>query len=100
MLFGLKRNGISIMKINKILEHEMKNPEFADAFRKRKEKSATAIALLEAREKAGLTQSALAERAHTTQSTIARIERGDNVSFEKLSQIADALGKKIKITFG
>lgn len=86
------------MKINKILEREMKNPEFADAFRKEKEKSATAIALYEAREKAGLTQSALAKRAHTTQSTIARIERGDNVSFEKLSQIAGALGKKIKIS--
>lgn len=30
----------------------------------------------------------LAQKAHTTQSTIARIERGDNVSFDKLDDIA------------
>lgn len=49
------------------------------------EKLQTAVALYKAREEAGLTQAELAERAETTQATIARIERGDNISFEKLS---------------
>ncbi|KRO21913.1 helix-turn-helix domain-containing protein [Pediococcus argentinicus] len=86
------------MKIDKLLEEEMKDPEFARGFEKESEKLDTAIALYKAREEAGLTQADLAERAHTTQATIARIERGDNVSFEKLSQIANALGKRVKIS--
>ncbi|MGX7231508.1 helix-turn-helix domain-containing protein, partial [Enterococcus italicus] len=52
-----------------------------------------------AREEAGLTQAELAQKAHTTQSTIARIERGDNVSFDKLDDIARALGKKLVVEF-
>mgnify|MGYP003365765529 CR=1 FL=1 len=48
---------------------------------------------------AGLTQIELAERASTTQATIARIERGDNVSFAKYAQIAHALGKRVKVSF-
>lgn len=86
------------MKLDKLFEKEMQDTEFANGYEAERDKLAAAIALYEAREKAGLTQSALAERAHTTQSTIARIERGDNVSFEKLSQIANALGKKVKIS--
>ncbi|MFS1074455.1 multiprotein-bridging factor 1 family protein [Enterococcus faecium] len=52
-----------------------------------------------ATEPAGLTQAELAQKAHTTQSTIARIERGDNVSFDKLDDIARALGKKLVVEF-
>ncbi len=51
------------------------------------------------REEAGLTQADLAERANVPQSTIARIERGDNVTFDKLAEIAHAMGKTIKIEF-
>lgn len=47
----------------------------------------------------GLAQAELAQKAHTTQSTIARIERGDNVSFDKLDDIARALGKKLVVEF-
>ncbi|MGA3394108.1 helix-turn-helix domain-containing protein, partial [Lactiplantibacillus pentosus] len=42
------------------------------------------LALYHTREEAGLTQADLAERANVPQSTIARIERGDNVTFDKL----------------
>ncbi|QBO36565.1 XRE family transcriptional regulator [Periweissella cryptocerci] len=63
------------------------------------EKLETAVALYKAREAAGLTQAELAEKAGTTQATIARIERGDNVSFEKMAQLAQAMGKKLTVTF-
>ncbi|WP_407936229.1 helix-turn-helix domain-containing protein [Ligilactobacillus acidipiscis] len=33
------------------------------------------------------------------QSTIARIERGDNVTFDKLAEIAHAMGKTIRVEF-
>lgn len=86
------------MKLNELFKEEMENPEFAKGYAEKNEKMSTAIALYKAREEAGLTQSDLAKKAHTTQSTIARIERGDNVSFGKLSQIANALGKKVKVS--
>ena len=57
------------------------------------------LRLLFIMEEAGLTQAELAQKAHTTQSTIARIERGDNVSFDKLDEIARALGKKLVVEF-
>ncbi|AYM01768.1 helix-turn-helix domain-containing protein [Levilactobacillus yiduensis] len=87
------------MKINDILNRELKDPEFAKAYHADKEKSASALALYHAREEAGLTQADLAERANVPQSTIARIEHGDNVTFDKLAEIAHAMGKTIKIKF-
>jgi predicted transcriptional regulator len=50
-------------------------------------------------ERAGLTQRELAERADVPQSTIARIEHGQNTSFDTMSKIAFALGKKLKVEF-
>jgi len=77
----------------------MENPEFKEAYLAAKERSASAIALYHAREEAGLSQADLAERAGVPQSTIARIERGDNVTFDKLAVIAHAMGKTLKIEF-
>lgn len=53
---------------------------------------------MKARESAGLTQRELAELAAVPQSTIARIERGDNTSFETLSKLASALGKTLTVS--
>lgn len=87
------------MKINDILDQELKNSEFAKEFYADKEKSASAIALYKACEEAGLTQANSAERTGVPQSTIARIERGDNVTFDKLAEIAHSMGKQIQIKF-
>jgi transcriptional regulator with XRE-family HTH domain len=54
---------------------------------------------MNARERAGLTQRELAERTDVPQSTIARIEQGQNTSFGTMSKIAFALGKKLKVEF-
>jgi DNA-binding XRE family transcriptional regulator len=87
------------MKIDDIVARELKNPDFAKAYHAAKERSASAIALYHAREESGLTQADLAERAHIPQATIARIERGDNVTFDKLAELAHAMGKTLKIEF-
>nr|QIC00881.1 DNA-binding helix-turn-helix transcriptional regulator [Lactiplantibacillus plantarum] len=100
MRLNYELNGrIVKMKINDILTRELKDPKFAEAYHADKEKSASALALYHTREEAGLTQADLAERANVPQSTIARIERGDNVTFDKLAEIAHAMGKTIKIEF-
>ena len=54
---------------------------------------------MKVREDAGLTRRELARRVDVPQSTIARIERGNNTSVDTLSKIANALGKKLKVEF-
>jgi DNA-binding XRE family transcriptional regulator len=88
-----------MVKIDAMIKEMRQDPEFNQAFEAEGEKLATAVALYHAREAVGLTQAELAERAHTTQATIAKIERGDNVSFEKLQAIAHAMGKKLTVDF-
>jgi DNA-binding XRE family transcriptional regulator len=92
-------NGGTIMKIDDLLKKEMQNPEFAKEYNNAKEKSASALALYYAREQVGLTQADLADRAGVPQATIARIERGDNVTFDKLAELAHAMGKTVKVEF-
>jgi transcriptional regulator with XRE-family HTH domain len=52
----------------------------------------------EVRKRAGLTQAQLAERTGTTQSAIARLERGQGrPTLERLSRIAEACGLELQV---
>ena len=56
--------------------------------------------LIEARARAGLTQTQLAERMRTTQSVIARLQSGrGRPSTATLERLARATGSRLKITF-
>src|SRR6266446_10906143 len=58
--------------------------------------TAPATLLRQARQRAGLTQRALAQRARTAQSVIARIERGQtSPTWETLERLLDAAGVDI-----
>lgn len=87
------------IKFDEFLAEQRKNPAFENGFLKEDAKLENAIALLRARENAGLSQRELAERSGVPQSTIARIERGYNTSIDTLSKIAFALNKRVKIKF-
>ncbi|EGF48170.1 transcriptional regulator [Lacticaseibacillus rhamnosus MTCC 5462] len=63
-----------------------------------KAKLASAYAVLEARQNAGLSQQELANKSGVPKTTIARIERGSNTSIETLTKIANALGKQVKVS--
>ena len=86
------------VKFNDFLKEKMKDTEFKAEYEAEKAKLASAVALIKARESGGLTQRELAELAAVPQSTIARIERGDNTSFETLSKLASALGKTLTVS--
>lgn len=62
----------------------------------------SALAVSKARAKAGLSQREreLAALSHVPQSTIARIEKGNNTSIETMSKIAVALKQELKISIG
>ncbi|WP_047998600.1 helix-turn-helix domain-containing protein [Lactiplantibacillus herbarum] len=87
------------MNFDDYLAKRMKNPGFKAAFDSEDSKLASAVTLMKAREKAGLTQRELAVKAAIPQSTVARIERGGNTSIDTMSKIAVALGKRIELKF-
>ena len=63
-----------------------------------KAEQASAYAVLEARQNAGLSQQELANKSGVPKTTIARIEQGNNTSIETLTKIANALGKQVKVS--
>ena len=87
------------VKFDDYLEKRFQDPELRSNFEAESLRLESAVALLKAREDAGLTQRELAKRVDVPQSTIARIERGNNTSVDTLSKIANALGNKLKVEF-
>ena len=69
------------------------DPETRAEYDAQADEFAIAHELIAARARAGLTQAELAERMHTTQSTIARLESGRaQPSIRTLKRFADATG--------
>lgn len=77
-----------------------KNPKVKAAYGRLEDEYALAGALIDARAKAKLTQSALARRMGTTQSAIARLESGRTVpSGATLLKFAKAVGRTLRVQF-
>ena len=81
-----------------IAEH-MKNPKFKKAWHDLDTEFELLESLLQAREKAGLTQEELAEKIGTKQPALSRLERGGfkKASVETLRRIADVLDARLVI---
>ena len=77
-----------------------KDPAYVAAYESLEEEFTLASSMIAARVNAGLTQAQLAERMHTTQAVIARLESGRvKPSTRTLERIAEATGMKLRITF-
>lgn len=82
------------------LHNKWKQDEvYQEAYDALEDEFALAAVLIEARSRAGLTQGELAERMHTTQSAVARIEGGHIPTIRTLEKIAKATGSRLKISF-
>ena len=68
------------------LNEQLQDPEFKKEFEN-------------ARRDSGLSQRDLSTISDVPQSTIARIESGANTSIDTLTKIANALGKKLNVSF-
>jgi len=77
-----------------------KDPKYIAAYNALEDEFSLAHAMIEARARAGLTQGQLAERMHTTQAVIARLE-SDRVkpSTRTLERLAKATGMRLRISF-
>ena len=77
-----------------ILKEELQDPEFRRAYEESEEEFAVAKEIIRLRMEKGWTQRELAERAHTSQPAIARLESGNyrNVSMSFLRKLGAALG--------
>jgi ribosome-binding protein aMBF1 (putative translation factor) len=76
-----------------------KDPEHEKAYDALEDEFALAAAMIKARAHAGLTQQQLAERMHTTQAVIARLESGRvKPSTRTLERLAAAMGMRLRIS--
>lgn len=96
---NLKRNKrMKTIKFDDFLDEQLKDNSFKEGYQAEKAILESALAVANARSKAGLTQRQLSELSHVPQSTIARIERGHNTSIETMSKLAVALNQELKIS--
>jgi transcriptional regulator with XRE-family HTH domain len=78
----------------------LQDETYREAYNALENEFALAVALIEARSRAGLTQGELAERIHTTQSVVAQLEGGHIMPTTRtLEKIAKATGSRLKIIF-
>jgi ribosome-binding protein aMBF1 (putative translation factor) len=87
-------------KVRDLHQKWMKGVEYRKAYEALTPEFELARAVIDARVTAGLTQEQLAKRMETTQSVIARLERGrTRPSTQTLERLAAATGTRLKISF-
>ena len=86
------------MSFRKHLAEEMKNPEFRKAFEEEKRLLKLSYAIVEAREKRGLTQKELASKSHVTQQQLSKIENGVNCNMLTFIKVSNALGLGLTVS--
>ena len=78
----------------------MKEPKYRKAYQALEEEFVLASAVIEARNRAGLTQQELARKMGTTQPVVARLESGGTrPSMRTLERLAKATGSRLLISF-
>ena len=84
-----------------LLKRELKSPDFRKEYDALEKEFKLAEEVISLRLKAGLTQKELAEKAHTSQPAIARLESGHytKVSLSFLGRVAKALGAMPEVHF-
>ena len=79
---------------------QMKDPEFAKAYKELEPEMAVIRAIIEARTSQNLTQKDLSERTGIAQSEISRLERGiRNPSIRLLQRLADGMDMVLNVSF-
>ena len=78
----------------------MKEPKYRKAYEALEQEFVLASAVIDARNRAGLTQKELARKMGTTQPVVARLESGRvRPSMRTLERLAEATGSRLLISF-
>src|SRR5271154_2110653 len=78
----------------------MKAPKYRKAYEALEEEFVLASAVIDVRNRAGLTQQELSRKMGTTQPAVARLESGrSRPSMRTLERLADATGSRLLISF-
>src|SRR6266853_709130 len=78
----------------------LKEPKYGKAYEALEEEFVLASAVMDARNRAGLTQKELASKMGTTQPVVARLESGRvRPSMRTLERLAEATGSRLLISF-
>jgi len=78
----------------------MKEPKYKKAYDALEDEFVLASAVMDVRNRAGLTQEELARKMGTTQPVVARLESGrSRPSMRTLERLADATGSRLLISF-
>lgn len=86
--------------LERFLNEQMQDPEFAAEFEALQPEYEAIRAVIGARIESHMTQKQLAEKTGIRQSNISRIENGtSSPTVETLARIAAGMGKKLKIEF-
>jgi ribosome-binding protein aMBF1 (putative translation factor) len=81
-----------------IERRKKRSPKFAENFESGYEAFEFSVMLRQAREKAGITQEAIAKKLRTKKSAISRIENNaEDIRLSTLGKYAKALGKKLRV---
>jgi predicted transcriptional regulator len=86
------------MSINQLKRRWSDDPGFVQAYESLKPEFAVAKELIAARERAGLSQTEVARKMHTTQSAVARLEGGAKLpAMSSLQRYARAVRHRIEL---
>jgi len=87
-------------RISEMHKKWMKEPKYRKAYDALEEEFALASAVMDVRNRAGLTQKELARKMGTTQPVVARLEGGrSRPSMRTLERLAEATGSRLLISF-
>ena len=83
-----------------VLKEDLKDPEFKKWFDYYGKQLEVSLAILRLRKKNNMTQAQMAQKLGTSQSNVARLEKGQqNFTVEFLDKIAGVFNKELKIDF-
>src|SRR5437867_6661355 len=92
--------GVAMARITDLHKKWMKEPKYRKAYEALEEEFVLASAVIDVRNRAGLTQEELARKMGTTQAVVARLESGrTRPSMRTLQRLAEATGSRLLIVF-
>ena len=85
---------------DKFIEEQMKEPAFRKEWEALQPEMAIVKAMIDARERTGMTQKELSDKTGITQADISRLENGNaNPSLKTLQRLAEGMGMTLKLEF-